>query len=77
MGTSDYLGAPLIAAIKEFYSLWLSDSKELHQTIENQNREIASVKEENSQIKADNVKMKKENAEIKARLERLEKALSK
>ena len=64
------LVSPIIAAIQELYRKWLDDSQELHETVEKQAREIASVKVENA-------KVKKENEEIKARLERLEKLMSK
>ncbi|MCM2354759.1 MAG: tail fiber domain-containing protein, partial [Pseudobdellovibrio sp.] len=43
------LVSPIIAAIKEFYALWSSDSQELHKTIEEQKREMASIKEEKAQ----------------------------
>ena len=43
------LVSPIIAAIKEFYALWSSDSRELHKTIEEQKREMASIKEEKAQ----------------------------
>ncbi|WP_409479016.1 tail fiber domain-containing protein [Pseudobdellovibrio sp. HCB154] len=43
------LVSPIIAAIKEFYALWLGDSKELHKKLEEQKREMASIKEEKAQ----------------------------
>ncbi|WP_374074557.1 tail fiber domain-containing protein [Bdellovibrio bacteriovorus] len=69
--------APLIGAIQELYHKWMDDSQKLHETVDRQTREIASIKEENNQVKAENERIKKENDEIKVRLERLEKQLSK
>ncbi|MGZ3769313.1 MAG: hypothetical protein ACXWRG_06605, partial [Bdellovibrio sp.] len=70
----------LINAVKELYSKWSED----HQDLETHGREIASLKEENAELKARaNTadaranKVEKENAEIKARLEKLEKLLNK
>lgn len=42
------LVSPIIAAIQEFYSRWISDSKNLHEKIEMQKREISSLKDENA-----------------------------
>lgn len=63
----------LINAIKELYAKWSSD----HEQIENQKRDIASLKADNEELKNKAMKAEKENAEIKARLNRLEKALNK
>ncbi len=64
--------SPVIEAVKTLYN---------HQST--QDREIASVKAENTQLRTraentdnENAQLKKENAEIKARLERIEKALN-
>lgn len=53
----------VVNAIKEFYQKWFNDSKNLHSELEKQNREIASLKEQ--------------NALLEKRLEALEKASKK
>ncbi len=55
------LVSPIIAAIKEFYSLWINDSKDLH-------REIASVKQENETLKLENIEKEKQLNDIRAYL---------
>ncbi len=55
------LVSPIIAAIKEFYSLWVNDSKDLH-------REIASVKQENETLKLQNIEKEKQLNDIRAYL---------
>jgi hypothetical protein len=62
------LVSPLIAAVKEFYSFWFHDSQNLHEIVNRQSREIASIKSENAS-------KDKEIAELKARMERIEKVL--
>ncbi|HEX7673970.1 MAG TPA: tail fiber domain-containing protein [Bdellovibrio sp.] len=63
--------APLIEAVKELSVRWSGHD----QMIQQQSREIASVKAENEELKARADKAEKENREIKNRLLRLEQML--
>ena len=67
----------MINSIKELYAKWFAD----HKVLEQQARQIATVKEENEKLKAQAAQEKlakdKEIADLKARMERLEKLLQK
>ncbi|MEK2644864.1 tail fiber domain-containing protein [Bdellovibrio sp. BCCA] len=62
------LVAPVIAALKEFYNKWQDQNEKV-------DRSIASIQEENLQLKKETEKLKADNAEMKMRLEQIEKAL--
>jgi hypothetical protein len=68
----DHLVAPLIEAFKTLYNRVIGI--ENHQA--SQDRDIASVKAENADLKAKAAKLEQENAEMKARLEKIEKMLN-
>ncbi|WP_374027953.1 tail fiber domain-containing protein [Bdellovibrio bacteriovorus] len=46
------LVSPIIQAIKEFYSEWQSDSQTLHAKVNQQEKEISALKEENKALKS-------------------------
>ncbi len=66
-----HLVAPLIEAFKTLYAKVIV----LFDRTEKNTREIASVKQENAELKARVEKTEKENEELKQRLDRIEKAL--
>lgn len=67
----DKLVAPIIEALKVFNARMMK----LFDRTEQHTREIASVKQENAELKARVEKTEKENEELKKRLDRIEKAL--
>ncbi|MCM2352958.1 MAG: tail fiber domain-containing protein, partial [Pseudobdellovibrio sp.] len=68
----DKLVAPIIEALKVFNARIVK----LFNRTEQNAREIASVKQENAELKARVEKTEKENEELKQRLDRIEKALT-
>ncbi|QDK44186.1 MULTISPECIES: tail fiber domain-containing protein [unclassified Bdellovibrio] len=68
---------PLIEAVKELHAKWAADSQGIHSELEKQNREIASLKEENSRLKNNEQSQESRLRALEQRLNALEKAAAK
>ncbi len=68
---------PIIEAIKELHTKWTTDSQAIHSQIEKQNREIASLKEENSRLKNNEQSQEQRLRALELRLQTLENAATK
>ncbi|WP_413586390.1 tail fiber domain-containing protein [Bdellovibrio sp. HCB274] len=62
----------VVNAVKDLYHTWFKDSQGIHTKIENQSREIASLKEENSRLKANEKSQEDRLRLLERRLENLE-----